>query len=125
MPLTRNQSDSGDITTINGIAMLNTSGFMISLAKDSALASVSAFKTFVGSNDIIIYYILGTPITTQITDETLIAQLDEIYEHLKLVKGTNNITVTASDLKPYMELSYMQDLPSKLDNLDSRLALLE
>ena len=72
-----------------------------------------------------LYYILATPTTTQITDETLISQLDEIYEHLKLAKGTNNITVTAEDIAPYMELSYMQDIKSKLDNLDSRLALLE
>ena len=72
-----------------------------------------------------LYYILATPTTTQITDETLISQLDAIYEHLQLVKGTNNITVTASDLAPYMKLTYMQDLKSKLDNLDSRLSLLE
>lgn len=64
-------------------------------------------------------------IDVEITDETLIAQLDAIYEHLQLVKGTNNITVTAEDLAPYMKLSYMQDLPAKLDKLDSRLALLE
>ena len=120
--LTRNQSDAGNL---NGIALLNTSGFMINLTKDSDLSSVSAFKTFVDNNDVIIYYILATPIITQITDETLISQLDAIYEHLQLVKGTNNITVTAEDIAPYMELSYMQDLPSKLDNLDSRLALLE
>jgi hypothetical protein len=62
---------------------------------------------------------------TQITDETLIAQLNAIYEHFKLTKGINNITVTAEDLAPNMELSYMQDLPTKLNNLDSRLSLLE
>jgi len=77
------------------------------------------------NNPVIVYYIQNTPTSTQIIDETLISQLDEIYEHLKLVKGTNNITITAEDIAPYMKLSYMQDLPSKLDNLDSRLALLE
>lgn len=60
----------------------------------------------------ILYVVLQTPTTTQITNETLIAQLDAIYEHLQLVKGTNNITVTAEDLAPYMELSYMQDIKS-------------
>ena len=101
--LTRNQSDAGNL---NGIALLNTSGFMINLTKDSDLSSVSAFKTFVDSNDVIIYYILATPIITKITDETLISQLDEIYEHLQLAKGANNITVTAEDLAPYIELTY-------------------
>lgn len=89
------------------------------------LADVTALKTWLSTHNTILYFKLTTPTTTQITDETLIAQLDAIYEHLQLVKGTNNITVTAEDLAPYMELSYMQDLPSKLDNLDSRLSLLE
>ena len=117
--ITRNQSDRGNITTINSIAMLNTGGFMISLPKDSDLSSVSAFKTFVDNNDVIIYYILAIPIITQITDETLISQLDAIYEHLQLVKGTNIATITASDLAPNMQLSYMQDLPTKLDKLEA------
>jgi hypothetical protein len=76
-------------------------------------------------NNLTIYFGAKVPVITQITDETLISQLDAIYEHLQLVKGTNNIAVTAEDLAPYMELSYMQDLKSKLDNLDSRLSLLE
>jgi hypothetical protein len=87
--------------------------------------STKAFDDYMKSINPIIAYILTTPIITQITDETLISQLDAIYEHLQLVKGTNIATITASDLAPNMQLSYMQDLPSKLDNLDSRLSLLE
>ena len=87
--------------------------------------TVEEYINALSTNDITIIGRARTPTTTQITDETLISQLDAIYEHLQLVKGTNNITVTAEDLAPYMKLSYMQDLPSKLDNLDSRLALLE
>lgn len=83
------------------------------------------FKTWLSTHKPTIYYEKYTPTSTQITDETLISQLDAIYEHLQLVKGTNHITVTAEDIAPYMDLTYMQDLPSKLDNLDSRLSLLE
>ena len=77
------------------------------------------FQTWLSNSNTLLYYINFTPTITQITDTTLIAQLDAIYEHLKLVKGTNNITVTAEDLAPYMQLSYMQDLPTKLDKLEA------
>lgn len=87
--------------------------------------SVDNFKTWLSTHNTAVYYVLQTPTSTQITDETLIAQLEVIYNHLALVKGTNHITITPSDLAPYVTLNYMQDLPSKLDNLDSRLALLE
>lgn len=78
--------------------------------------------------DKLFFYTVKEQEHTQITDETLISQLDEIYEHFKLVKGSNHITVTAEDLAPKMKLTYMQDLPSKLDKikeLESRLSLLE
>ena len=64
-----------------------------------------------------IYYVGNAEYT--ITDETLISELDAIYEHLQLVKGTNNITITSSDLPPKMKLTYMQDLPSRLDKLEA------
>ena len=93
--------------------------------KDNRFNSSSEFTDYFREHPLDIYLPYINAKNIQITDETLIAQLDEIYEHLKLVKGTNNITVTAEDLAPYMQLTYMQDLKSKLDNLDSRLALLE
>ena len=109
-------------TGFNGTTNSHKIRINISFSYATTLAEV---KALCEEKSLSIYYGAETPTSTQITDETLIAQLDEIYEHLKLVKGTNNITVTASDLKPLMKLSYMQDLQSKLDKLDSRLALLE
>ena len=111
-------------TTVNIIGCAERSGIRIAVSPND-FANVDDFKNFLQENNLDFYFVLATPITTQITDTTLISQLDAIYEHLQLVKGTNNITVTAEDLAPYMELSYMQDLKSKLDNLDSRLSLLE
>ena len=106
--LTRNQSDTGNL---NGIALLNTSGFMINLPKDSDLSSVSAFKTFVDSNDVIIYYILATPIITQITDETLISQLDAI-ENAMSTTGTTTITQTNADLPFIISASALTTIAS-------------
>ena len=93
--------------------------------KDTRFSSANDFMSHITENPIELWYVSNSPTITQITDETLIAQLDAIYEHLQLVKGTNNITVTTSDLAPYMKLTYMQDLPTKLNNLASRIELLE
>lgn len=111
--------------SIIGCEIYNNINLRFGLGLNTDITTQEVFNEWLSNNPQTIYYIAATPSITQITDETLITQLDEIYEHLQLVKGTNNITVTASDLAPYMELTYMQDLPSKLDNLDSRLALLE
>lgn len=69
-----------------------------------------------------------------IEDSELINELN-IISKLQTNKNENYINIINRNypvdisedvtLKPYMQLNYMQDLPSKLDNLDSRLALLE
>lgn len=115
---------SASDNTVNIIGCAEQNKIRIAVSPND-FADIDDFKNFLQENNLDFYFVLATPTTTQITDTTLISQLDEIYEHLKLVKGTNNITVTAEDLAPYMKLTYMQDLKSKLDNLDSRLALLE
>ena len=74
--------------------------------KNVDISTLEQMLKYLQQNNLILYYVVTTPTTTQITDETLISQLDEIYEQLKLVKGTNNITVTAEDLAPYIELTY-------------------
>ena len=87
--------------------------------KNSNATGAESMKDILLNAEEVLYYVLATPTSTQITDETLISQLDAIYEHLQLVKGTNNITVTAEDLAPNMQLTYMQDLPTKLDKLEA------
>ena len=82
-------------------------------------------KTWLSNNNLTVYIALNTPTTTQITDTTLIEQLETIYNKIATVKGTNHVTITATDIAPYITLNYMQDLPSKLDNLASRMELLE
>lgn len=74
--------------------------------KNTNYNNINDFKTWLSTHNTSVYFPLVTPTTTQITDETLITQLEAIYNHLALVKGVNHITVTASDLAPYMKLSY-------------------
>lgn len=115
---------SGTNNNVNIIGCAEQSKIRIAISP-SDFADINAFKNSLQENNLEFYFVLATPNITQITDETLIAQLEAIYNHLALVKGTNHITITPSDLAPYVTLNYMQDLPAKLDNLDSRLALLE
>lgn len=92
-------------SNVQGIAIAASSKFVI-YCEDTKNYNSTQFREWLSSNNVTVYYALGTPTTTQITDTTLISQLDAIYEHLQLTKGTNHITLTANDLKPYMKLSY-------------------
>jgi len=65
---------------------------------DSNLANDSAtLKTWLSTNNVIVYYVKSTGTTTQITDTTLISQLDAI-EKAKSDENQTNITQTNADL---------------------------
>ena len=66
--------------------------------KDTRYTTVADFKNFLSSNNVKFYYGLNTPITTQITDETLIAQLENLYQNAKSYNDQTNITQTNDDL---------------------------
>lgn len=60
----------------------------------SDFTTIAEFKTWLTSHtDAIIYYVLATPTDTEITDNTLIAQLDGIISE-KAVLGQNTISST-------------------------------
>lgn len=65
--------------------------------KDSSFSNLGDFKTFLSDNNITLIYRLDTPTITQITDETLISQLDTI-ENAMSTTGTTTITQTNADL---------------------------
>lgn len=62
------------------------------------------FKTWLSSHNMIVYYQLDTPYDTQITDATLISQLNALANN-KLYAGTNNIVVTGG-LDGILEVQY-------------------
>ena len=88
--------------------------------EDSAL-TLNQFKekwnAKLSSIPLVIYALTNTAIPTMILDETLISQLDALYEHFKLTKGVNNITVTAEDLTPNMKLTYKKSIQSQINEL--------
>lgn len=63
----------------------------VPLFKNTDIASVADFKTWLSTHPTTVYYALATPTTTEITNEALIDQLDAILE-AHLYDGINNIS---------------------------------
>lgn len=52
-----------------------------------------------------VYYALATPTTTEITNEALIAQLEEL-QTISMFNGVNNFTTETANASPIIELTY-------------------
>lgn len=79
----------------NGIALyINTDYGLAVRVKDTSLTTSAAINTYLGSNPIDVYYPLATPTDTQITDGTLIGQLNALY-NAKMLAGQTNFAVSA------------------------------
>lgn len=76
-----------------GIALSNSANRIFIRDKDQA--SASDLQTWLSTHNTTVYYALATPTTTEITDETLLAQLNAIYA-LELKEGEVNISITAT-----------------------------
>lgn len=55
-------------------------------------ASTSALRTWLGSHNTILYYVLATSTDTKITDATLIGQLNAVHEWLTRYGYSSNVT---------------------------------
>ena len=64
--------------------------------------SESSFKTWLSTHNTIVYYVLATPTTTEITNSELLEDLDNI----ELLDGLNNIMITSSDLPATLDIHY-------------------
>ena len=83
--------------------------------------SMVDWKNWLTNNNVIIFYVLATPTDTEITDTTLISQLEEISKTLSY-QGQTNIT---SNTIALFDVEAYQSTKLILENLDSRLTLVE
>ncbi len=86
------------------------------------------FLNWWNSLNIKLYYERSESKLVEITNTTLIAELEDLYENLRTYYGQTNITVEAEDLPPIMTLSYKKSnraLRSEIDSIKARLDLLE
>lgn len=83
-------------------------------------STIEEFNNFITENDLIIYALANDETLKEITDTSLTTVLDKLYNNFKLNKGTNNIIVeTDNGVGVNMELTYMQDLQTKLNLLEA------
>ena len=75
---------------------------------DTTKTSLAIWKTWLESNNVVGLYILKTPTDTEITDTTLLEQLNNLMT-LPLYKNMTHITLTPNDLQPTMKIEYYRD----------------
>jgi len=78
-------------TEVEGF-MMNASGYLYIRIKSSTANTVQNFRTWLGTHNTVIDYVLKTYSDTEITDSTLISQLEAI-QHLKQYQDTTIITI--------------------------------
>lgn len=102
-----NGSRSGSYTLINCIYPSNSTftyssfGIYYDATKEM---TTQQFQNWLSQNGIVVYYPYATPTTTEITDSTLVSQLNALAN--STLYSTTNINTTTSNLLPYIDLQY-------------------
>ena len=86
----------------------------------SSITTVADFKSWLSTHNTIVYYVLSTPTTTEITDTTLISQLNALKEATSYQEQTN-INQENSNMPFIISAIAIYDL----NNLINRVATLE
>jgi hypothetical protein len=73
--------------------------------KDTSASTTADFRAALEAKPITVYYVLATPTDTEITNEALIAQLDNVAS-APLYTGVNNITTITPNEQGTLEISY-------------------
>ena len=99
---------TGITTSLNNGEFGWNSGKCLTFKIDN-MSSKQDYLTWLSNNNTIVYYILATPTTTEITDATLVSQLDALLNSTTY-KTTTNIMVDTTNQKPTLTLTYRKDL---------------
>ena len=91
------------------VATANTNTSIAIFTNNSSLDTLANLKTWLGNNTPTIYYVLATPTTTQITDATLISQL-EALKGAESYKEQTNISQVNNDEAFIISASALKDL---------------
>ena len=85
------------------------------------MADLDAFKTWLGTHNLIVYYPI-IEAETDITDSTLVTQLNNIVDNLQTYKGGTVVFTTSENLESNIQFDYMVN---PLSAIEARLDLLE
>ena len=98
----------------------NNNNIYITIAKSIISYGLTSFKTWLSTHNTEVYYVLATPTTTEITDSTLISQLEALKEAESYL-GQTNISQVNNDAPFIIDATALYDL----NNLITRVAILE
>lgn len=127
-------TDTNSVRNSEGIALHTGNIDQLVISIDTTKipeGTATAFDNYIRSINPIIAYIKNTPTYEKITDPTLISQLEALRK-AKWFKGVNHLWTETENLEPNLKGTYKQsnnlrikEQDERLDNLESRLALLE
>lgn len=90
----------------NNVGLLQSDTSNRTIFKYTAITSASAFKTWLSSHNTTVYYPLATPTDTQITDATLISELNALADALGYKDKTIiTVSATGTNLPAILEVS--------------------
>lgn len=98
-----------EINLTNNNTFRVTNGNKLAIHNDT-IGSLDNFKTSLSSNNLIIYYPLATPTITEITDTTLIKQLNNISNNIRTFEGGTNISSTSAGANPIINITTFNKL---------------
>lgn len=84
--------------------------------------TLDGFKQWLAVHNPFVYYPLGISTETDITDETLITQLNNIADNLQTYKGGTIVITAGENLAPNIQFDYLQN---PFSSIEARLDLLE
>ena len=103
----------------NAVMVISNNRILI----NNNFTSLTQFKNWLSSHNTTIYYLLATPQDIPITDNTLVNQLNNIYNNAYSYSGTTNITSTFEDGNEQMVIDASALLD--LNSLITRIQILE
>lgn len=101
------KSANDTYSEVQGIAVNHENNLIIIYDSQLTSMTISEANTWLTTHNIILYYVLSTPTITEITDTTLISQLEAIY-NAPLYEQTN-ITQTNNDLPMVLDITACKD----------------
>ena len=73
------------------------------------IPNITSFKNWLNQNNVTVLYPITQPITTEVTDSTILAELNKLIE-ARTYDGLTNISVTGTDLTPEIKVKYMRKI---------------
>ncbi len=73
------------------------------------IPNITSFKNWLSQNNVTVLYPIAQPITTEVTDSTILTELKKLME-MRTYDGLTNISVTGTDLTPDIKVKYMRKI---------------